>query len=86
MLKSQTATLLGVCASFDARTVGHADIEAWFAAVGDLDFEECREKVIQHYRTSRERIMPADLVEVDEGGIPPWEYEGGIDRPGKAAL
>jgi hypothetical protein len=55
------ATILALAAAYDLRTVGEADVEAWHAAVGDLDFESCRKVVIEHYRNKRERLMPADL-------------------------
>lgn len=61
MLKSETARLLQMCATFDLRTVGEADVEAWHAVIGGLTFEACREAVIEHYAESRDRIMPSDV-------------------------
>lgn len=61
MLKSETAILLGLCATFDRRTIGTADVEAWTAVLGDLTFEACRAAVIDYYAESREWIMPSDV-------------------------
>lgn len=80
MRKSQVADVLTLAASFDARTVGNADVEAWFLAIGDLDFEETMAAVIEHYKTSTDRLMPAHLIPEDETGVPPWERK---DAPGR---
>lgn len=61
MLKSETARLLQMCATFDLRTIGEADVEAWHAVLGGLTFEACRLAVIEHYSESRDRIMPSDV-------------------------
>jgi hypothetical protein len=61
MDRPKTALLLALCAAFDQRTLGEADVEAWHAAIGDLAYEDSRQAVIAHYRESRERIMPADV-------------------------
>lgn len=78
MKKSQMARVLGTAAAFDQRTVGEADVEAWMRACGDMDFDEATEAVIEHYKTSADRLMPVHLIEYGEGeeGVPPWQRRG----------
>lgn len=57
----ETADILALCAGYDNRRVGEADILAWHRVIGDLLFEQAREAVFAHYTDSRERIMPADV-------------------------
>jgi len=58
---SHVAKLLGLAASFDQRTTGEADDQAWLAVLGDLDFDDARAALLDHYRDSTERIMPAHI-------------------------
>jgi len=57
----QAATLLAVAAAYDQRTIGRADATAWQAALEDLDFDDCRAGIVEHYREHRERITVADI-------------------------
>lgn len=61
MNRSETALLLGAMAARDQRTVGEADVLAWYEDLGDLPFEDCRAAVSRHFRDSTERIMPAHI-------------------------
>jgi hypothetical protein len=61
MNPEEVIDLLTTAAAYDRRTVGDADVIAWSAAVGDLDFADARDAVVQHYRDSREWLMPADV-------------------------
>lgn len=61
MTPEETGKLLGICASFDRRTVGEADVIAWYRVLGDLPYPECEAAVVAHYAASREWIMPADI-------------------------
>ena len=61
MTPADIARLLGMCSAYDQRTVGQADITAWHHALGDLAVERAAEAVVEHYRNSRDRIMPADV-------------------------
>jgi hypothetical protein len=61
MTRSEIALLLGACAARDQRTIGETDVLAWHEDIGDLDFEDARAAVSQHYRESTERIMPAHI-------------------------
>lgn len=61
MNPEQTGRLLAICAAFDRRTVGRADLLAWYRVLGDLDFAECEAAVIAHYTDRRDFVMPADI-------------------------
>lgn len=61
MTYDEVCDLLGLMASYDRRTLGDSDGEAWEAAIGDLTFADSRLAVIAHYRESREWIMPSDV-------------------------
>ena len=55
---TDTAKLLTMVAAFYRRTIGEADVTAWQAALDDLRFEDCREAVVAHFRTSSDYLMP----------------------------
>jgi hypothetical protein len=57
----ETGKLLGICAAYDRRTVGEADVIAWYRVTGDLPYTGCEAAVIAWYTTHREWIMPADI-------------------------
>ena len=61
MTKTETAQLLTFIAAFDRRTIGEADVEAWHLILADADATDCAEAVRQHFATSREWLMPADV-------------------------
>lgn len=61
MNSDEVIDLLTTAAAFDRRTVGEADVIAWQSAVGDLDFPDARDAVVQHYRNTRDWIMPSDV-------------------------
>lgn len=61
MNRSEVANLLAVIQTYDQRTVGETDVIAWHGAVGDLAFNEGRDAVLEHYKTTTDRIMPAHL-------------------------
>lgn len=63
MKKSEVALVLGTAAAFDLRTVGEADIEAWYAILAEYPFGATKTAVVDWYRENRERIMPCDLIE-----------------------
>jgi hypothetical protein len=58
----EAAVLLTVCASFDNRKPDADAAKAWAIVLDGFHFEDCRDAVIQHYRSSREWIMPADIT------------------------
>ena len=72
MKKHEVAELLAICAGFDQRTVGKADVEAWYAVIREEDFKAARARVLSWYANSRERIMPADVLGGYDQGWNPW--------------
>lgn len=61
MTDEEVIDLLTTAATFDRRTVGDADVIAWRAAVGDLDFPDAQMAVIQHYTDNTDWLMPAHV-------------------------
>lgn len=57
----ETAALLAMVAASDRRTVGELDIEVWHDALSDLDFDDCRDAVRAHIRTSTDWLLPAHV-------------------------
>jgi hypothetical protein len=59
MTEDEVIDLLTYAASFDRRTVGDADVDAWLPVVADLSFADAREAVARHYgRDSTDWLMP----------------------------
>jgi hypothetical protein len=61
MTPSETAELLALCAAFDSRTIGEADVYAWQSVLETVDLETAKDAVRAWYAQHRERIMPADV-------------------------
>jgi hypothetical protein len=61
MKTTEAAALLTICAAYDNRKPDADQAKAWAMALDGLRFEDCREAIVQHYRASREWIMPADV-------------------------
>ncbi|MET9012285.1 hypothetical protein ABZX74_15405 [Streptomyces olivaceoviridis] len=61
MTPSQTAELLGFAAAFDRRTVGKSDALAWHTILHDIDYQDAKAAVANHYATETRWIMPADI-------------------------
>lgn len=64
MNRNQTADLLSAIAAFDQRTVGETDVEAWFAALGRMKFADAIAAVIEHHKTSADRIKPFHVLDI----------------------
>lgn len=67
MTVAEAAALLTIAATIDNRSINEATARAWHATLADLDFEDAREAVFEHYRRSDKYLMPAhvrDLVKV----------------------
>lgn len=62
MTPAEAAVLTGIAASFDNRKPDEAAATAWAMALDGLRFEDCRDAIVSHYRTSREWIMPIDVI------------------------
>jgi hypothetical protein len=50
---------LALCAAYDSRTVGRADILAWHDVIGDVPFTDAAQAVKDHYRETVTEIMPS---------------------------
>lgn len=61
MTPADIARVLAKAAAFDSRTVGEADILAWFEALGDLDVDDALAAVTRHYRESTDWLKPAHV-------------------------
>lgn len=63
MNAEETGKILGLAALVDNRKVDVPVIVAWHQMIGDLPYADAEQAVRDHYATSRERIMPADIRE-----------------------
>jgi len=62
MTEDEVTDLLTYMASFDKRTLGDADIDAWAPIMQDLPFPDAMEAVARHYgRDSTEFMMPKHI-------------------------
>lgn len=64
MTKAEIALLLALMASYDQRTIGDADVEAWYATAQHARWtnDDAKRAVVAHYAESTQRIMPADIT------------------------
>jgi hypothetical protein len=53
--------LLAVAQTFDRRTVGDFDAEAWRRAMHGLQLGDCKDAIVEHYTTSSTWLMPAHV-------------------------
>lgn len=91
MTPADTARVLAAAASFDQRTVGTADVAAWHAALGELDYADARDAVTRHYRTTAERIMPVHVLHFAEEiraerAQANWEHANGHPYQGNGVI
>ncbi len=62
MNRDETGALLAIIAAADKRRMfDDLDVATWHHLIGDLDFPDCRDAVIAHYRESVQAIMPAEI-------------------------
>lgn len=61
MTRGDVARLLAYIAAFDRRTLGDADVLAWYDVLGDLDFELARAAVRVWYTERDGWIMPSHI-------------------------
>jgi len=54
--------LLGIASTFDNRKPDETAAQAWALALDGYRFEDCREVIVEHYRRSREWLMPVDVI------------------------
>lgn len=58
----QIGKILACAAAFDNRTIGTADILAWWRVIGHLAPGEAEDAIIAHYSESVDRIMPGHIL------------------------
>lgn len=59
----ETAKLLTAAAAFDQRTIGKADVAAWQQALKDVRYADAELALFEHYRGTRDRVMPFDILD-----------------------
>src|SRR5690349_7030751 len=62
MKPTEAAALLTIAAAYDNRKPDADQAKAWAMALDGLRFEDCRTVIVEHYRRSREWLMPVDVV------------------------
>ena len=65
MKPTEAAALLTIAAAYDNRRPDADQAKAWAMALDGLRFEDCRTVIVEHYRRSREWLMPVDVC----GGV-----------------
>jgi hypothetical protein len=61
MKPTEAAALLTIAAAFDNRKPDADQAKAWALALHDANFDDCRTAIVEHYRTTREWLMPSDV-------------------------
>jgi len=59
MTPAEAQVLLSMASAYDNRKPDADAAKAWAAALEGLRFVDCREALIEHYKTSTEWLMPA---------------------------
>ena len=62
MTPTEAAALLAIAAAFDNRKPDADAAQAWALALDGLRFEDCRDAVMTHYRTSADWLMPSVVI------------------------
>jgi hypothetical protein len=62
MNRNETVDLLTLCAGYDRRTVGEADVVAWQKALDGINFRDAGQAVIDHYKSLARFVMPSDVI------------------------
>ena len=62
MTPAQAQALLTVAAAYDNRKPDPDAAMAWSLALDGYGFEDCRDAIVAHYRTTRDWIMPSDVT------------------------
>lgn len=62
MDKHQMIDLLTMIAVFDKRKVGQIEVEAWHRAIGNLDLDDARQAVADHFAASTDYLMPVHVA------------------------
>lgn len=61
MNRTETAMLLTLCAAFDARTIGEADVKAWADVLASVPFVDAEQAVKNHYGSTDDFIKPSHI-------------------------
>lgn len=64
MTPAEAAVLLAIATSFDRRTVGKSDAQAWAAALPTITFAEAKDAAVEHYANSTAWLMPAHITAI----------------------
>lgn len=64
MTPAEAQMLLGIAASFDNRKPSEEAAVSWSHALGDYPFVDCRDAVVEHYRSSTDWIMPGHIIAI----------------------
>ncbi len=62
MKPSEATVALTLAASFDNRQVSEAGARAWAEIMPHIGLEDAKNAIIQHFATSREYLMPVDVI------------------------
>lgn len=63
MNREEVGALLAIISSADKRRMfDDLDVTTWHHLVGDCSFAEARDAVVQHYRSSTQSVMPAEIL------------------------
>lgn len=62
MTPAEAAAILTIAAAYDNRKPDADQAKAWAMALDGLKFEDCRQIVVEHYRKSRDWLMPVDVI------------------------
>lgn len=62
MKPTEAAALLTIAAAYDNRKPDADQARAWAMVLDGLRFEDCRDVIVEHFKRSREWMMPADVI------------------------
>lgn len=64
MNRSDVVDVLAKASAFDQRTVGDADVLAWYEVLAEVPRDDALQAVTEHYRASTTRLWPADVLRI----------------------
>ena len=62
MTPAEAQLLLGIAASFDNRKPNEEAAVAWSHALDGIRFQDARDAIVAHYRTSSDWLMPQKVI------------------------
>lgn len=62
MNKSEVAQLLTLIATFDRRTVGQTDVEAWYLLLANTAYDDAQQAALNHIAAEHRWLTPADIL------------------------